>query len=176
MEAGIDKSRELPFVQEALAAIDQGGYAEAVARVASLLARHGVPLPLSWIAAKSEMAEDYRDLLPDLPPDVMRRVRGEQDIIVRYARERAIETLPALLRDRRDRKRLLELATRLMADPRIQAAKPTAEQLAAIAELERALEQDLAPRPAARTLGLAPAGAPTPMSRQRNKRHGANAR
>ena len=42
-------------------------------------------------------AEDYRDLLPDLPPDEVRRIRGEQEIIVRYEPEKAVETLPALL-------------------------------------------------------------------------------
>ena len=27
---------------------------------------------------------DYRDLLPAMPPDQWRRIRGEQEIIVRY--------------------------------------------------------------------------------------------
>jgi pimeloyl-ACP methyl ester carboxylesterase len=171
-------ARELPFVQEALAAIDKGGYAEACARMAALLARHGEALPLSWIAAESEMAVDYRDLLPDLPPDAMRRVRGEQDIIVRYARERAIETMPALLRDRRDRERLLELATRLMADPRVQAAKPSANQLAAVHELEQALLQNLARRNRATATRLPVSAAAAASSTLHSKKghHGRNAR
>ena len=45
--AQIVEPRELPFVQEALAAIERGGYAEALARVACLLARKGEPLLLS---------------------------------------------------------------------------------------------------------------------------------
>jgi hypothetical protein len=49
----------------------------------------------------------------------MRRVRGEQDIIVRYARERAIETLPKLLEQRADRERLLAFMDKLGADPRL---------------------------------------------------------
>ena len=44
--------RELPFVKEALASIGQGGYDEAVARAAFLLARTGEPLPLSRLATQ----------------------------------------------------------------------------------------------------------------------------
>ncbi len=138
----VAEARELPYVKEALAAIDKGGYAEAVARSAALLAHHDRPLPLSWFETKKELAQDYREFLPDLPPDAMRRIRGEQDIIVRYERERALETLPALVADRADRERLLELASRLLADKRIQAAKPTTEQIATFEALKRVLAPD----------------------------------
>ena len=60
--------RELPFVKEALASIDAGGYPEAVARVAFLLARKGEPLPLSRLQLKQELIGDYRELLPAVPP------------------------------------------------------------------------------------------------------------
>jgi pimeloyl-ACP methyl ester carboxylesterase len=133
------EARELPYVQEALAAIDRGGYAEALARCGALLARRGVPLPLSWFETKKELIEDYRELLPDVAPDAMRRIRGEQEIIVRYERDRAVETLPALVADPTDRTRLLELVSRLLADPRIVAAKPTPEQVATFEALERVL-------------------------------------
>ena len=43
----IVEPRELPFIQEALASIAEGGYPEALARVACLLARKGEPLLLS---------------------------------------------------------------------------------------------------------------------------------
>jgi pimeloyl-ACP methyl ester carboxylesterase len=135
----VAEARELPYVQEALAAIDKGGYAEAIARMAALLAHNGTPLPLSWFETKKELMQDYRDLLPDVPPDERRRIRGEQDIIVRYERERALETLPALLSDPTDRARLVELASRLLADKRLHAAKPTAEQLATLESLQRVL-------------------------------------
>ena len=46
-------------------------------------------------------------------------MRGEQDIIVRYERERAIETLPKLLDQRADRERLLAFMDKLGADPRL---------------------------------------------------------
>ena len=90
--------RELPFVKEALASIEEGGFAEALARVGSLLARRGAPLPLARLALKQELATEYRDLLPDWAPDEWRRIRGEQDIIVRYEPEKAIATLPKLCR------------------------------------------------------------------------------
>ncbi|HTT38764.1 MAG TPA: DUF3141 domain-containing protein [Burkholderiales bacterium] len=122
--------RELPFVKEALASIDQGGYPEALARVAFLLARKGEPLPLSRLQLKQELASDYQDLLPAISWDQARRIRGEQEIIVRYEPEKAIQTLPALLTERSDRDRLLALLDRLMADHRVQSVEPLPEQLA----------------------------------------------
>jgi hypothetical protein len=111
--------RELPFVKEALAAIEKGGYREALTRVGALLASDDVQIPLAQIELKRDLAEQYATLLPDLTPDEWRRTRGEQDIIVRYARERAIETLPTLLDDRADRERFLTLLDKLAADPRL---------------------------------------------------------
>jgi hypothetical protein len=129
--------RELPVVQDALASIEEGGYAEAVTRVAALLARRGEPLPLARFALKKELVEEYGDLLPKLAPDEWRRIRGEQEIIVRYEPERALSTLPTLLADPADRERLITLARRLLADERVQRTKPLPEQVAklkAIAE------------------------------------------
>src|SRR5689334_1554375 len=94
--------RELPFVKDALASIDQGGYAEAIARVAFLLSRKGEPLPLSQLQLKQELIGEYQDLLPALNTDQARRIRGEQEIIVRYEPEQAVETLPSLLPERSD--------------------------------------------------------------------------
>jgi pimeloyl-ACP methyl ester carboxylesterase len=122
-------ARELPFVQEALKSIAQGGYPEALARVASLLARKGEPLLLSRLQTKQDLMSEYRDFLPGLAPDEWRRVRGEQDIIVRYEPEKALETLPVLLAGPADRTRLVTLVQRLLADERVQRAKPSTEQL-----------------------------------------------
>ena len=102
----------------------QGGYPEAVARVAFLLARKGEPLPLSRLQLKQELIGDYRDLLPAIPRDEARRIRGEQEIIVRYEPEKAVATLPALLTERADRERLLTLLDRLLADERVQRVEP----------------------------------------------------
>ena len=66
--------RELPFVRKALASIDKGGYAEAVARVAFLLAHKDEPLPLSRLQLAQELIEELRlglGLVPDSLPDVL---------------------------------------------------------------------------------------------------------
>jgi hypothetical protein len=131
--------RELPVVKQAMAAIAHGGYPEAVARVAYLLARKGEPLPLSRLQLKQELVDEYHDLLPAIPWDEARRIRGEQEIIVRYEPEKAMETLPALLSEVADRDRLLALLDRLLADKRVQAVKPSAEQVAALGRIRAVL-------------------------------------
>jgi len=133
--------RELPFVAEALASIEEGGYAEALARVFALLARRGEPLPLSRVQLKHELVGDYKELLPDIAWDLARRIRGEQEIIVRYEAERAVATLPALLSNPADRERLLTLLERLSDDPRVQALSHTPEQDAMLARIHSALAE-----------------------------------
>ena len=120
--------RELPFVQEALANMAEGGYPEALARVGALLARRGQPIPLSRIELKEDLIGEYRELLIDIPRDQLRRIRGEQDIIIRYEPDKAIQTLPQLLRDPADRSRLLALIDRLLSDRRINLDGATLEQ------------------------------------------------
>ncbi len=124
----VQDPRELPFVQEALASMAEGGYPEALARVGALLARHGQPIPLSLMDLKEEFIAEYRDILPDIPRDQMRRIRGEQDIIIRYEPGKALETLPQLLRDPADRGRLLTLFDRVLSDDRIHLDGVTPEQ------------------------------------------------
>jgi pimeloyl-ACP methyl ester carboxylesterase len=131
--------RGLPVVKEALASIEEGGYAEAITRVASLLARRGEPLPLARFALKKDLVEEYGDLLPKLEPDQWRRIRGEQDIIVRYEPEQALATLPLLLADPADRDRLVTLARRLLADERVQGNKASPEQLAMLKRIAEVL-------------------------------------
>ena len=137
--AGATDPRELPFVKEALASIREGGYAEAFARVAFLLARKDETLPLSRLVMRQELAKDYADLLPSLPLEQWRRIRGEQEIIARYEPDRAIETLPDLLANRADRERLLMLIDRALADERVQRSKPTAEQMAMLERIRAVL-------------------------------------
>ena len=120
--------RELSWVREALASMEEGGYPEALARVACLLAHGGEPLPLAKLQLAHEMLEEYRDLLPQLAPADVRRIAGRQQIIVHYEPEKALETLPALLKSPKDRDRLLALLDRVLADPRVQDTQPTAEQ------------------------------------------------
>ena len=131
--------RELPFVREALASIGEGGYPEALARVGALLARRGQPIPLSRIALKEELIQEYRDLLPDLPRDQMRRIRGEQEIIIRYEPEQALAMLPQLVRDPADRSRLLAFCDRVLADPRINLEGATPGQRETLKRIGEAL-------------------------------------
>ena len=138
--------RELPFVKEALASIDAGGYPEALARVAHLLTRHGEPLPLSRLQLKQELIEEYRDLLPALTPDEARRIRGEQEIIVHYEREQAIEMLPALLPTQAERRQLLTLLDRVLADKRMRDFEPSLEQTAMLARIRTLLGAGARPR------------------------------
>ena len=133
--------RRRSFVESALASIDQGGYAEALARVATLLAHDDEPLPLSRLQLAQELIDEYRELLPDLAPDVARRIGGEQQIIVRYEPERAVETLPQLLARGDDRERLIVLLERVLADRRVQRIKPSAGQQRMLARIRSVLQQ-----------------------------------
>jgi len=162
---GVGETRELPFVKEALASIEAGGFAEALARVGALLARRGAPLPLARLALKQQLAAEYRDLLPDWAPDEWRRIRGEQDIIVRYEPEKAIAALPRLLAKQGDRDRLVTLVRRLLADERMRRFPPTTEQVSMLEDLR----ETLADEPVAGRAG-APArkASPRPAARRRN--------
>jgi len=140
--------RSLPFVREALESIEEGGYAEAASRVGYLLARKGEPLPLARLQLKQELLKDYAALLPAISPDEARRIRGEQEIVVRFEPEKAIATLPVLLSQRGDRERLLKLIESLLSDPRVQTGKATSEQRAMLARIRAVLRP--APRAPAR--------------------------
>jgi pimeloyl-ACP methyl ester carboxylesterase len=124
--------RDLPFVKEALASLEQGGYAEALARIGALINRDDERIPLTRLELRRDLAQDYAEFLPAMPRAEMRRIRGEQDIIVRYEPERALDTLPKLLADPADRDRLLALITRLLGDERMRARQLSAEDLARI--------------------------------------------
>ena len=126
-EAQVVEPRELPVVKEALASIEKGGYPEAFARVGFLVTRRG-DVPLSRLEAGQQMVKDYKEFLPAVPLEQMRRVAGEQEIIATYEPDRAIATLPALLPQREERERLLTLLERLENDERVRHDGLTAEQ------------------------------------------------
>ncbi len=146
--APVTNPRELPFVQDALAAIDKGGFPEAVARVAYLLMRKGEPLLLSRLEMRRAIGEEYRDLWPDIALDAWRRIRGEQELVVRFEPERALETLPKLLADPADRQRLVTLLERIATDARIRRSQPTQEQIAMLQAID--MQLGVAPPPAPR--------------------------
>ena len=116
----------------------EGGYPEAFARVGFLLAGTDKPIPLSLLTTAQDLIKDYGDLLPRLPVEQWRRIRGEQEIIVRYDADRAIETLPQLLKDH-ERDRLLALIERVVSDKRVLERAPTSQQAAMLERVRRAL-------------------------------------
>ncbi len=148
----IAEGRELPFVKEALASIAEGGYAEAVARVACLLARKGEPLMLSKLQMRQDLIRTYGELLPKVTPEEWRRIRGEQEIIVRYEPEKAMATLPELLSTPGDKERLAALARALLGDERVQRSE---EQLAMVERIGTTLRGTKAKPGARRVQGRA---------------------
>jgi len=135
----VDDPRELPFVKQALKSMAEGGYAEAVARVAFLLAHRDEPLPISRLQLAQDLIDDYRELLPELAPDEARRIEGEQEIIARYEPGKAVETLPVLLAKQKDRDRMIMLLERVLADKRVQRVQPSAEQIATLERIRKVL-------------------------------------
>ena len=131
----------MPFVAEALAAIEEGGYAQALARVGALMMRsqQGKSLPLAMFQLKQELADEYRALLPEQTPDEARRIRGEQDIICFYEPEAAMAALPKLLADINDRKRFLSLLEKVESDRRFVADSLTSQQLALLQQIRQLL-------------------------------------
>jgi hypothetical protein len=89
--------RDLPFVKDALASIEEGGYAESPHSHRRVINRDGERIPLARLELRRDLAQDYAEFLPAMSRTEMRRIRGEQDIIVRYEPERGLGTLPKLL-------------------------------------------------------------------------------
>ena len=92
------------------------------------------------------MLDEYKDLLPDIARDEARRIRGEQEIICRYEPEQAVSSLPTLLRDPANRRRLITLLERLLADPRIQAAGISDAQREMLTRIHSVLGEEPAKR------------------------------
>jgi hypothetical protein len=156
--------REQAVVLEALSALENGGYPQALARAACLLARDGEPLPLARFQLKAQLAREYADLLPQLAPEKWHLIRGREEIICHYERDRAVETLPTLLASDEDRRRFLTVIERLLADPRVFAARATPAQRAMLRRIRDVLPlQAVESRPAAapRAKAKAKAGART---------------
>jgi len=140
LPAGIDPKRAL---------VERSVPWDVVERAILAWELNGEPLPLARVQLKHELVEAYKDLLPDIPWETARRIRGEQEIIVRYEPEQALATLPVLLADPADRSRLLTLLERLLADPRVEALGHTPEQEAMLARIREVLAERSGPRLAA---------------------------
>ncbi len=142
----ITEPRDLPFVKEALDSMAKGGYPEAVARIFALLRRHGTSVPLEMVHLRRELREKFADLLPRMAPVEERRIHGLQDIIVRYQPEQALQTLPRLLANQNDRRRLVALLEGVIADERVWRGKPTAEQIEMLSRIQKLLGDTPSPR------------------------------
>ncbi|OLL31199.1 poly(3-hydroxybutyrate) depolymerase [Burkholderia sp. SRS-W-2-2016] len=148
--AAVADPRELPFVRTALQSMSAGGYTAALARAAFLLSRKGASLPLARFELRKELAESYAHYLPEIGIDEWRRIRGEQEIIVTFAPDEAIATLPALLADAKDRERFVELLGKLSADERVLQSAPDAAQRAAFERIRAVLATSAGRRRTAR--------------------------
>lgn len=104
--------RAQPVVKQVLDSIAEGGYPEAVGRLAALMNTTGVPLPLSSVAARHDFAVQNRDLMPDVDLADLRRIEGRQEIIVRHSFQRSLDLLPALVPQPAERERLIKLIER----------------------------------------------------------------
>ncbi len=126
---------ELPFVKQAIASMDRGGYPEAMARMAAIIGHRPGPMSLDDLRFLEDLvADDER--LSLLTEEEIRRIRGEQLVIVSFEPARAFNTLPMLLTNPDDRHRALELLERL---PHIRPELSVAQRTA-IEEIKQLLD------------------------------------
>ncbi|MGH8582591.1 MAG: hypothetical protein ACREWG_07330, partial [Gammaproteobacteria bacterium] len=119
--------------------------------VGALLTRGQATIPLAQIELRAGLMEDYAALLPKLSLEERRRIRGQQEVIVAFESERALETLAGLLPDATDRARLLTLLERLATDPRVWKDRPAPDQLAMLERIRTVLGAGEARAPPAQT-------------------------
>ena len=99
---------KLPEVRDVLLLAEQGGYAEAILRMLILLLRASGKM-------RRERLEDLNAMLHSRPPfssmspDRRKQLIHEQSIIVDFAGNQAVNTLPLLLRDEVDRIRAVNV-------------------------------------------------------------------
>jgi hypothetical protein len=125
--------RELPLVQDALAAIGTGGYPEAVALIGALIGRGAGRIPLGRL----ELVEHFirgDEVLSRLPAEAVRRIKAEQAVVAELEPERGLQSLPRLLADPADRWRALAVLDKAVA-----AVEPTPEQRTILARIRGVL-------------------------------------
>ncbi|ACK51887.1 conserved hypothetical protein [Methylocella silvestris BL2] len=118
-----DGLRELPLVNEALANLSRGGFAEAVIRMLVLLARSRGEVRqtrLERSRATLQNAEPFKSL----GESERTRIIHEQTLIIDFEPEAALATLPDLLPIDADRRRALELVKDIVGDVR-EMSEPT---------------------------------------------------
>ncbi|GJE43794.1 DUF3141 domain-containing protein [Methylobacterium soli] len=131
---------EARAVQEALARIEQGGFTEAAVRAALLAARLGTrEKRLSTAKRIRELVGREVGML-DLAAETARQVVRQQSYIVEHEPERALATLPTLVRSADERRRLLGILEQLRDNVDL-----APEQWAMMRELRRRLVPEQAP-------------------------------
>jgi hypothetical protein len=100
--------RELPHIKETLAAIEKGGYPEAVARMAALLGRFEGRIPLTRLETAQQFVRSD-EVLSKIPEDEIRRLKSEAAVLALLEPERTMEALPTLLAKKEDRGRAISL-------------------------------------------------------------------
>ena len=100
--------RELPLVQDALAAIGTGGYPEAMALIGALIARGVGRIPLARLELVDRFIQSD-EVLSRLGADAIRRIKAELEP------ERGLLSLRGLLADPEDRQRALAVLDKAVA-------------------------------------------------------------
>ena len=93
--------RELPFVKEALANIEKGGYPEAMARISALVGRFAGAIPLLRLEKAEEIVRSDK-VLSKLTEDQMRHLRSEAGVMALLEPEFTLHALPQLLPKKED--------------------------------------------------------------------------
>jgi len=106
--------RDLPLVQDALAAIGTGGYPEAMAFIGALIGRSAGHISLSRLELVDRFIRSDK-VLSRLSPDTVRRIKAERAVIAELEPERGLQALPKLLADPADRQRALSVIDKAIA-------------------------------------------------------------
>ncbi len=100
--------RELPFVKEALAAIEKGGYTEASRGSGAWWASTPDVIPLERLELTDEIIRSDK-MLSKMSEDEMRRLRSEAEVVVLLEPERTLHPFLPAGRKPEDKKRVLSL-------------------------------------------------------------------
>jgi pimeloyl-ACP methyl ester carboxylesterase len=147
----LQPSADAPSIRDAPARMEEGGFTEAAVRAALLAARLGArEKRLSTAKRIRELVGREVGML-DLAAGEASQIVRQQSYIVEQEPERALATLPMLVRTAEERRRLLSILERLT--DQIDLAP---EQRALMSEVERLLAAAPGPSPAPSAAPLAP--------------------
>jgi len=98
--------RDLPFVKDALAKIETGGYPEALVRIAGLVGRFAGTIPLMRLEKASEIVRSDK-VLAKITEEDMRLLRAQAEVMALLEPERTLRALPLLLHKKEDLERAM---------------------------------------------------------------------